>query len=78
MKGSDPIRELFTAGSKVIDTLDVYRSLENNNIRYTNELMKKSASLDAVDKSIANMKREIKRVKSDNSEVISKLKTLNF
>lgn len=70
------IEELFASGASLIDNLDIYRSVEGNNLAYTSALMKKSAELDSTEKSIRNMKNEIIKVKQESNSIIDALKAM--
>lgn len=74
--GPDIIKDLFTNGAKLVDDLDVYKSLKGNHLAYTTKLMKKSAELDATNKSIANMQRELKKVKGESNGIIKTLRSV--
>lgn len=71
-----PLEELFMTGAKMIDNLDIYRSMEDGHIHYTSQLMKSSANLDSIDKSIKNVKSEISKVKQDSASIIDALKAV--
>ena len=70
------IEELFTTGANLVDNLDVYRSVEGNNLAYTNDLMRRSAELDSTERSISNMKNEIIKVKQESNSMIDALRAL--
>lgn len=75
---TDAVRDLFTGGAKLVDDLDVYRSLKSNHLAYTSRLMKKSAELDATNKSIANMQKELKKIREENKSMIGTLRTVQL
>jgi len=70
------IEELFTTGAGLIDNLDIYKSVEGNNLKYTNDLMQKSSELDSTEKSIQNMKNEIIKIKQESNSIMDSLRSV--
>lgn len=75
-KANTAIEELFTTGASLIDNLDIYRSVEGNQLKYTNDLMRRSAELDSTCKSIKNMQNEISKVKKESDTMMNALRAV--
>lgn len=71
------LEEVFTSGAKLIDNLDIYKNLDGKHIKYTNELIKRTAELDATEKSLKNMRAEINKVKMENDNIVNTLKSIH-
>ena len=76
MANGSALEDLFATGAGLIDNLDIYRSVESNNLAYTNALMKKSAELSSTEKSISNMKNEILKVKNESNSIMDALRSV--
>lgn len=75
-KANNAIEELFITGASLIDNLDIYRSVEGNQLKYTNDLMRRSAALDSTCKSIKNMQNEFSKVKKESDTMMNALRAV--
>lgn len=67
---TDALKDLFSSGLSSIDELDVYKTLEGSHIYYTNDLIRRTAEVESVSKTIKNMEAEIDSVLKERNTLL--------